>query len=1047
MLPSKKQDLLLGQNCYLFQTKNRMNYRKINNLVGWAVFAIATIVYLMTMERTVSFWDCGEFISCGYKLEVGHSPGAPFFMLIQRMFGILAGGDVSKVALMINTWSALASSLTILFLFWTITHFAKRLIAPSESEEPNGQQLLLIMGAGAIGALAYTFSDTFWFSAVEAEVYATSSLLMAVVFWAMLKWEHVADKPYADRWLVFIFFMMGLTIATHLLSLLAIPTIALIYYFKRYEVTKMGTFIAFIIGCVVLGMIQIGVVQGLPYLAFKFDYFFVNSMKMPFDTGAIVFLLLFIALLVALLMYAKKKNNYLLHTATLGMIFVLIGYSSYMIPLLRSRADVPIDMTNPDNANTFLSYVNREQFGSQPLLFGPDFNSQPTGIIEKGKWYTQSKKDGKDYYEEVGTKLEYEYASTRFFPRIWDAGQNHPAFYRQYLGLEEGESPTTADNYRFFFSYQINWMWWRYFMWNFAGRQNDFEGQGGPKEGNWISGIKFIDNMKVGDIDKMPEGYRNNRARNQLYFLPFILGVLGLVYQFNRDKRNGFIVFSLFFFTGIAVQLYINNTPVQPRERDYQYMSAYVFAIWIGIGLLMVNEWLQKAIKGKPAIILGIIVCMLAVPVLMASEEWDDHDRSGKTFARESAVNTLNSCAPNAILFTYGDNDTYPLWYAQEVEGVRRDVRIINTSLLGISWYIDQLNYKINDADAVPMIWKPADYAGDRRSYLRYVETPQIPKDRYFSLEEICNFIISNNATNQLRTQNGDMTNYLPTRNFFLPSLTREQLVASGLLKENDSFPINMDIKFSLPNDAATKDQLAILNIVAAAAKEGWKRPIYFGGGGDNYVGLNNYLRLEGNVYRLMPYSQTPLRQTAPGEYGFVDVDKSYDLYMKQYTYGGAERKDVYFDEKNRMALAPYRITVSRIADELSARGRKAEAVQILDKVMKGITPEAYAYDFQCYLMVNAYYRADAKDKAKDLLTKLAKNLEDDVKYVASLSNENARASLATDVQRDISVINILGSFAAQAGDTATSKEISGRVDALSKLAFDRIGQEYFQRQ
>ena len=1023
-----------------------MNYRKINNIVGWAVFAIATTVYLMTMEPTVSFWDCGEFISCGYKLEVGHSPGAPFFMLIQRMFGILAGGNLTKVAMMINAWSAIASGLTILFLFWTITHFAKRILAPDESQEPLGNQLLLIMGAGVIGALAYTFSDTFWFSAVEAEVYATSSLFMAIVFWAMLKWEHIADKPHADRWLIFIFFMMGLTIATHLLSLLAIPTIALIYYFKRYEVTKMGTLIAFIIGCVILGIIQIGVVQGLPYLAFKFDYFFVNNLRMPFDIGAIVFLILFIALLIALLFYAKKKENYLLHTATLGMIFVLIGYSSYMIPLLRSRADVPIDMTNPDNANTFLSYVNREQFGSQPLLFGPDFDSQPIGIITKGKWYAQSKKDGKDYYEEVGTKLEYEYANTRFFPRVWDAGQNHPAFYRQYLGLEEGESPTTADNYRFFFSYQINWMWWRYFMWNFAGRQNDFEGQGGPKEGNWISGIKAFDQMKVGDIDKMPDGYKNNRARNQLYFLPFILGVLGLVYQFNKDKRNGYIVFSLFFFTGIAVQLYINNTPVQPRERDYQYISAYVFAIWIGMGMLMVNDWLQKMMKGKMTILLSILICLLAVPVLMASQEWDDHDRSGKTFARESAINTLSSCAPNAILFTYGDNDTYPLWYVQEVEGFRKDVRIINTSLLGIGWYIDQLRYKINDAPAVPMIWKSEDYVGDRRNYIRFFENPQIPKDRYFSLDEICNFVISNNDANKLRTQNGEMTNYLPSRNFFLPSLTREQLIAEGMLSPTDSLPINTDLKFSLPGDAATKDQLAIMNIVAAMAKEGWKRPIYFGGGGDNYIGLNNYLRLEGTVYRLMPFSQPPLRQNAPGEFGFVNVDKSFDLFKSKYTYGGAERKDVYFDEKNRMALAPYRITVARIADELSARNRKSDAVLILDNVMKGITPEAYAYDFQCYLLVNSYYRADALAKGKDLALKLTKNLEDDVKYIVSLGNESARASLAGDVQRDISVINILGTFATQAGDTATSKILNEKVKVLTDLVYREIGQEHFRQ-
>ena len=1024
-----------------------MNYRKVNNIVGWVAFAIATTVYLMTMEPTTSFWDCGEFLSCGYKLEVGHSPGAPFFMLIQRMFGMLAGGDVTKVAMMINAWSAIASGLTILFLFWTITHFAKKLLVNDSNVEPNGNQLTLIMGAGLVGALAYTFSDTFWFSAVEAEVYATSSLFTALVFWAALKWEHVANEKYADRWLVFIFFMMGLSIATHLLNLLTIPAVALLYYYKRYKATTGGAIVAFLIGCAILGLIQFGMIQGLPAMAFKFDLFFVNTLGLPFDSGALFFFALFIAILVGLLFYAKKKNNYLLHTGMLCAIFVIVGYSSYLVPVLRSRADVPIDMTNPDNANTFLSYVNREQFGQQPLIFGPDFDTPPIEVVKKGKWYEQSKKGGKDFYEEVGDKLDYKYETTRFFPRIWSSNQNHPAFYKQYLGLSEGESPTTADNYKFFFQYQLNWMWWRYFMWNYVGRQNDFEGQGGPKEGNWISGISFLDKMKVGDIDKMPDGYSNNKARNELYFLPFILGILGIIYQFNRNKQDGIITFMLFFFTGVAIVMFLNNTPVQPRERDYAYAgSAYAFAIWIGLGVMMINDWMQKLLKGNSGIYASIILCLLAVPTLMAAEEWDDHDRSKKTLALATAKNTLNSCAPNAILFTYGDNDTYPVWYAQEVEGIRKDVRVINTSLLGIGWYINQLNYKINDAPAVPMIWKKDDYSGDRRNYIRYFDNPEIPKDRYFPLEEICKFIISKEQTNQLRTMDGNMSNYLPTKNFIVPSLSHEGLVANGMLNANDSLPIDTNFRFSFPGDAATKDELAILNIVAAVAKEGWKRPIYFGAGGDGYAGLNDYLKLEGTVYRLVPYRQQAMRQVSPGEYGFVDVNKSYDLFMKQYTYGGAERKDVYFDEKNRFSLISYRTNAARVADELSARGRKTEAIQVLDKVMAGITSQSYSYDALCYLLVAAYYRAGALDKGKDLAMKLAKNLEDDVKYITSIGNQSTRESMAGDVQRDISVLNVLGSFATQAGDTTTAKQMNDRTQAMTQLAMSRIGQENFQR-
>jgi len=1026
-----------------------MNYRKVNNIVGWITFAIAAFVYLKTMEPTVSFWDCGEFISCGYKVEVGHSPGAPFFMLIQRLFGLLAGGNVAKVAMMINAWSALASALTILFLFWTITHFAKRLIAPSDIE-PDSKQLTLIMGAGLIGGLAYTFSDTFWFSAVEGEVYATSSFFTAIVFWAMLKWEHIADQRHADRWLILIFYLMGLSVGIHLLNLLTIPAIALIYYYKRYETTNMGAIIAFVVGCAVLALIQFGVIQGVPWLAFKFDYLFVNSFGLPFDSGAIFILLVISAALVWLLFYAKKKGNYLMHLGMLCLIFVFVGFLSYLVPVLRSRADVPIDMTNPDNANRFLSYVNREQFGSQPLLFGPDFDSPVESVETKGYFYDQSKKNGKDYYEEVGKKLEYKFGNTRFFPRIWDNNDpQHARFYREYLGLEGGDSPTSADNMKYFFGYQMNWMWWRYFMWNYAGRQNDFEGQGEAKNGNWISGIKFLDKGKVGDLDKMADGYSNNKARNELYFLPLILGILGLVYQFNNNKKDGIITFMLFFFTGIAIGIYLNMPPLQPRERDYAFAgSTYAFAIWIGLGVLMVNDWFQKAVKGAAGAYAAIALCLLAVPTLMAKEEWDDHDRSQKTVARATAYNTLMSCAPNAILFTFGDNDTYPLWYLQEVEHIRPDVRIVNTSLLGIDWYIDQLNYKVNDADAVPMIWKKPNYIGDHRNYIRYFDNPQIPKDRYFDLKEICNFIISEDQTNKLRTMGGDMENYLPAKNFTAPGLSREQLVQMGMLNGADSTPIDPTFKFTFGKEIAYKDDIAVLQIVAAIAADGWKRPVYFGSGmGDNYQGMNDYLKLEGTVYRLVPYKLAVPRQNNPGEMGFVDADKSYSLFMKTYIWGGAEKTNVYFDEKNRQMLTAYRIDAARIADELTARGRQAEAIQVLDKVQQSITSQSYAYDVPSYYMVISYYRAGAKEKGRALSMALAKNMEQDVKYALDFDNEDKRNSMARDIQNDLTIINILSNVANQTGDTATGKELAQKFEALAQTVGTKIDMSTMQRQ
>ncbi|RYD56376.1 MAG: DUF2723 domain-containing protein [Sphingobacteriales bacterium] len=1016
-----------------------MNFRKINNLFGWVTGAIATLVYLKTMEPTTSFWDCGEFISCAYKLEVGHSPGAPLFMMIQRMFGILAGGNLEKVALMINAWSAIASGLTILFLFWTITHFAKKLVAPGWEIEPNGTQTALIIGSGLVGGLAYTFSDTFWFSAVEGEVYASSSVFTALVFWAILKWERIADRPGADRWLIFIAYMMGLSVGVHLLNLLAIPALAMVYYYRRYTPTTRGAITAFIIGGLLLGLVQFGVLQGLPILASKFDLLFVNSFGLPFDSGALTFIILLVGILVWSINYAKRKNQYLLHTGMLCMTFIIIGFSSYLAPLIRSRADVPIDMTNPDNSISLVSYIQREQFGSQPLLFGPDFDKRPTDYATKGVAYARSDKGGKDQYIEVGKKIEpvFDNADKRFFPRIWDYNDpGHIRFYKSYLGLEEGEAPTSADNFSYFFRYQIDWMWWRYFMWNYSGRQNDFEGQGGAKEGNWITGIGFLDKMMGrGDMDKMSDGYKNNAARNELFLLPFILGVCGLVYQFNRNREDGIIAFVLFFFTGIAIAIYLNMPPLQPRERDYAFAgSTYAYAIWIGLGVLMVGEWINRVMKGATGAYLAVALCLLAVPTLMAKEEWDDHDRSKKTLARATAYNALQSCAPNAILFTFGDNDTYPLWYLQEVEGVRKDIRIINMSLLGIDWYIDQLNYRINDADAVPMLWKKENYTGDKGNYVRYYNNPQIPQNRYFNLAEIMQFVISDNPEAKLQTMNGEAENYYPSKNFFIPIGSKDELIAGGLLNAADTGMVSSELRFTFPKDIATKDDLAILNIIAGIAQQGWKRPIYFGGGlpGDNYVGLDDYMQLEGVVYRLMPYKYNSLTKLSGQDMGSVNLAKSYDLFMNKFQWGGAERKDVYYDEKNRIMFAAYRINAARIATELSAKGQAKEAQAILDKVMEKISEASYYYDATAYYMAMAYYQIGAKDKARELSKKLIRNAEDDINYAMGLS-ENRRAELESDLYRDRVIIGSLAEAAKVAGDMTSATEFQQKLQIVSQ--------------
>lgn len=1032
-----------------------MNYRKLNNLSGWLAGGIALVVYLLTLEPTVSFWDCGEFLSCAYKLEVGHSPGAPLFMMLQRMFGIFA--DKQHAAFAMNAFSAVVSALTILFLFWTITYFAKKLLVGNNEDEPSKNHTLLILGAGFVGALAYTFSDTFWFSAVEAEVYATSSFVTAISFWAALKWEAVAHEKHADKWLLLIAYFVGLSVGIHLLNLLIIPAVAIIYYFKRYEVTKMGTVIAFVIGCAILGFVQFGILQGIPKLAFAFDKLFVNSFGMPFNIGAIFFVLLIIAAMVWALMFAKKKGLYLLHTGMLCIIFIFIGYSCYIVPVIRSKADTTIDMTNPDDANRLLSYISREQFGSQPLLSGPYYNwrgpNDQVNYKKTGDVFAAVNKNGKDEYIKVGEKSEPEIPrdKMKFFPRIWEYNQpSHINFYKNYLGLTDTDDPTMKDNLNFFFGYQMNWMWWRYFMWNYAGRQNDFEGQGEAAHGNWITGIKPLDKMYVGDMDKMSDNLSDNKARNELFLLPFILGILGLVYQFNRDKRNGFVVFLLFFFTGIAIGIYLNMPPEQPRERDYAFAgSTYAFAIWIGLGVLMLQQWFAKLTKPNIASFAAIGLSLVAVPALMASVEWDDHDRSEKTLARSTAYNALMSCDSNAILFTYGDNDTYPLWYLQEIEGIRTDVRTINTSLLGIDWYIEQLGYKVNDADAVPMIWTRDKFLGDRSNVMYYIPNPRIAKDRYFDIEEICKFMIDDNSSNKHSIGDGTMINYLPTQNFSVQTPSIEQLVKANLLKAEDAGKVSNLMQFSTDKGALTKDQVAILNIIAGIAKEGWKRPICFGGGllgGENFLNFSEYVRTDGVVMRLMPYKfvDSATVNTPNREPGFMDVDKCLNLYNKVYQWGGSEGKNVYFDEKNRLMFYAYRTGVARLADELTRKGRNAEAIKVIDKVMASISEESMQYDRMSVFMAFAYTSAGAKEKGKALVMKIVKNAEQDIEWALDL-NEDLRKAQINTLRENAYLINQIGGNMNALGDTATGKELQDKANTLGQKIQAKMGGNVFQ--
>jgi len=994
---------------------------------GWLSAAIAFVVYFMTMERTASFWDCGEFLACAYKAEVNHSPGAPFFMLLQRVFSLCSGiaawtaQPSADAAFFINLFSVIASALTILFLFWTITIFARKIVA-GRGDEFSAGQILLIAGCGMTGALAYTFSDTFWFSAVEAEVYGTSSLFTALVFWAMLKWEAQADAPYADRWLVFIALLIGISIGVHLLNLLAIPAIAMTYYFRKHKATRRGIVIALAAGCAVLAAVQFGIIQLLPIIASQVELFCVNSLGMPFHSGALIFFLALIAALAGLLVYARKKQLYLVHTSVLCFTFILIGFSSYVVPIIRSAADTPVDVNNPDNIISLLPYVQREQYIHPPLFRGQDFNSPVIDIKDAGEGYYAAIIGGKDRYITGGLKKEYVYepGRTRFFPRIWDNYEPaHARFYMDYLDLGKDEVPSAADNMSFFLGYQVNTLWWRYFMWNFAGRQNDYEGQGDARNGNWITGIPFLDKPRVGDMDKMSAAYSDNKARNELYGLPLLIGLLGMVFHFKRHKQDAFIVLLLFFFTGIAIVLYLNMNPLQPRERDYAFAGCmYAFAIWIGIGVLQVRQWLEK-ISSRSAIPVSIVLCLLAAPVLMAKEEWDDHDRSGKSLARDTAWNALMSCEPNAILFTQGDNDTYPLWYLQEVEGVRPDVRIVITELLNADWYIDQLNYKVNKADAVPMLWKREDYMGDKSNYVSFFEHPRIPKDRYFDLEEICRFVTSEKDEDKTRSRSGELLNFLPSRNF--------SLQLPGNIAADTSWAVDPGnrIYFRFPDNGAQKKQLAIMNILAANAKNGWERPVYFNGsypGSNDLLGLSAYMRLEGIVYKLSPFRKQDYNTTEK-QVSNIDVEKSRDRLLHFYRYGGADKSDVYFDEKNRIMLMSYRINTTLVAGRLVAEGRRPEAVALLDKMMQQITPAAYPRDLISPEIAEVYYDAGAKEQASHLAIRLSQEADKDITWVLSLGQDRQEAFLR-DLRNDLAILNRLSMKAHAAGDSQTASSL-----------------------
>ncbi len=1051
-----------------------MNFQKINNITGWIVFGVASLVYILTAEASGSFWDTGEFIASAAKLQLPHPPGAPLFTLLGRFFIVLFGG--SNPAYAVNIMSAVVSGFSILFLFWTITHFARKLMV-GFTEEPTMPQTGTIMAAGIVGGLAYTFSDSFWFSAVEGEVYALSSFFTALVFWAMLKWERAdiyaagdrALQARADRWIVFIFFMMGLSIGVHLLNLLTIPAIVMIYYYRRYNYTRNGAILAFVIGCLITGIVQVAVVQWTVKWAGRFDIWMVNGFNLPFFSGFVLFFILLGAAVWFGLKKATQAGWFYLRLGLWCFIFMMIGYSTYVTTLIRSNANPAIDMNNVDNPMSLVYYLGREQYGSAPLVYGPHFQAEYKD--EDGNGYPDMKEgamryskgkdaDGKDAYLEMGRTEEplYESKDMQLLPRVWDRSndQGHAEFYATWLDLGRSQDPQTGqpkyeapsygDNIRWAITYQLGFMYWRYFMWNFAGKQNDLQGFSSKRDGNWISGIPLMDGARLGDQSKMPESLRENKANNKLFILPFVLGMLGCVYHFFKDRRDWIVTFLLFFMTGLAVVFYLNQAGNQPRERDYAYVgSFYAFAIWIGLAVIalvrMAREvqdkltfknvltygsvatflifmmsnttttmggallsslvgtavfaavaagatYAVRAAAGKnfnlrTAAITAFVVCMIA-PVLMGFEEWDDHDRSQKTLAPSMAKNYLESCAPNAILFTFGDNDTYPLWYAQEVEAVRPDIRIINTSLLGIDWYVNQLRYKVNESAPIDVIWTAQQLQGV--SYIQF--RPQGAQDRAYPLYEVMKNFIG---------QQSPISTF-PTRHFTVPvdpAIAKQYNVVSP----TDTLLTEMRIDLPEQRSYLTLDQLTILNIIAA---NNWKRPIYFTAP-YNELGFDQYLRKDGLSYRLVPAAFASPRQNwiIGQSLGNIDAptnnDKVFQTLMQKFQFGGAALHGTYFDEENRRQLLSIRSIYGEAAGNLADAGRKTEAVQLLDKVERGIDtlnmPYAMAsrnssHNQTALIYLEAAYKAGNTALAEKVGTALRKDLQDQKKYYDYMKSE-----------------------------------------------------------
>lgn len=1011
------------------------SYKTVNNLLGWLMFLFAAFIFMLTIEPTASFWDAGERLATSYKLQIAHPPGAPLYQMMARMFSLLALGDVTRVAYWINAMSAVAGGLTVMLLFWTVSMLGHRIL--KSTADVTSPKTWAVWGAGIVGGLTLTFSDSFWFTAVEAEVYVTSLFLTAFVFWAILKWEATEHEGDSLKWLVMIAFIIGLSIGVHMLNLLAIPAIVFVYYFKKFKPTPRGIVFTGIISVVILGFIQNVFIPGVLTLDWWFELFFVNSLGLPFHVGTVFYFLVVIAAIVAGLYYTHKHNKVILNTIILAMMFILIGYTSFLMLAIRSNAHVPINENAPKDALALKAYLGREQYGSWPLLYGPYFNAPLIEVEDGNPVWRKDEQAGRYVITDrrMGTVPVYDPQFTTIFPRMHSSrSQLHIRAYQSWGRItgrpvrvvgRDGQPqvlnrPTFGENLRFFFSYQIGHMYMRYLLWNFSGRQNDIQGHGEPARGNWMTGIKPVDQIFLGPQNNLPDSITTNPGHSKYYLLPFILGIVGLVYQARRKPDDALVVGLLFFMTGIAIIIYLNQTPYQPRERDYSYIgSFYAFSIWVGLGALALIESLQRKLGGKYAAVAGTALCLLLVPTIMAKENWNNHDRSNRYTVRAVAINYLESCAPNAIIFTMGDNDTFPLWYAQEVEGIRTDIKVVNLSLLNTDWYIDgMMRRKFYEAPPVPFSMEPHQYRDGTRDFLYFIEDQRL-EGQFVPVNRLIRFVTNEDNQRQIgRTRD----NFFPTRNFRLP-VDSATVVNNGTVAPEDAHLIVDNVDWTFPAASGIgKNNLMMLDFLAT---NNWDRPVYFAitTGSEAYIGLEEYFQLEGMAYRLVPI-RTPRNNEA--EIGRINTDIMYENLMEKFEWGNMYDPRVYLNEDNIRLTVNFRNIFQRLANALINEGQNEKAIEVLDYAMEIMPRHNVPYNYFTLLIGEAYYQAGEFEKGNDIFVHMLDWEEQNLAWYFSF-NPSRKRLLESAMQESLAIIQRISHLTAMEEQTELA-EISGEL-------------------